>query len=326
MNEINNSKYSLYVKIFILPIIVLFFSYLVGIKDDSLWKDYETYASYFSFSRYNNASEIFLNGTDPFFLMVMKPFTFDTNGFYVFTYFCALVTLSLKFTALYKSTDNFFILIMLYSSYLLCLHDYVQIRIALALSLVIFSIYVTSKTRSKIVFFILAGLIHLSSIVFSLAYLGYKVIGYKNFIRLLPLSLLAPTLIFSGLLDIARLDTYVELVSNKEQYYQINIFASLPILQLITVLFIAANKNIRWAVSSFEYCLSLLGVVLFYALASIPVMAFRFSEMSIIFYLILLSNLFNHSNFIKLLCLLVVLAGLKNSFWGEQSLLNVFGG
>ncbi|HBW9906957.1 TPA: hypothetical protein MFX78_02300 [Klebsiella pneumoniae] len=138
------------------------FTLLVGIKDPDKWADYEVYLNYFNTSRINTIHDIFVNIQDPFFVILNKPFTLVDEGFELFLLVCSAVTLTLKFLALKKSTDNFLILFILYSSYLLCLHDYIQIRIALSLAIMLFATYCVNSKLLKYSLFVVGTFIHLS--------------------------------------------------------------------------------------------------------------------------------------------------------------------
>lgn len=313
------------IRYFIFLIVVPFLTYLVGDKNIHQWNDYFTYLNYYNFASDNEISNVFKQGMDPLFIILMKPFTGIDNGFSIFTIVCAYLTLTLKMSALRNSTENFLILFILYSSYLLCLHDYVQIRISLALALMAFSIYSTDSKYLRFLFFLLAIFIHLTSVFVVVTYIAYQLLGFRRFILLTFFSVLFPSLLSMGVISNARLSTYVELASNKEKYYQINIFSSQPILQIIGILAISLNKNLRQFMKTYEFSMSVLGVLLFYAFSAVPVLSFRLFELTMFFYTILLSRCFKRSILMILISFLYILVGLKNMFFGEMSLLHFFG-
>ncbi|WP_411841693.1 EpsG family protein [Raoultella terrigena] len=305
--------------------LVPFLTYVVGDKNIYQWNDYFTYLNYYNFATDNEISNVFKQGMDPLFIILMKPFTGIQDGFSIFVIVCAYFTLTLKISALRNSTDNFFILFILYSSYLLCLHDYVQIRISLALALMAFGIYTADSRGSKFFLFLLAIFIHLTSVFIVITYIAYHFLGFRKFIILTFFSVLFPSLLSMGIISNARLSTYVELASNKEKYYQINIFSSQPILQIIGIIAISIDHKTRAYVKSYEFCMSVLGVLLFYAFSAVPVLSFRLFELTMFFYTILLSRCFKKSVVVMAISLLYVLVGLKNMFYGEMSLLHFFG-
>ncbi|MEC5317849.1 EpsG family protein [Brenneria populi subsp. brevivirga] len=304
-------------------VIVPFFTYLVGYKDLDNWIDNPTYQNYFFLAQYNNVIEIIKNGVDPLFLMLMRPFTVIKDGYGLFLLICAYVTLNLKFIGLRRSTNNFPILLVLYASYLLCLHDYVQIRIALSMAFVTLGIYLSKTKKSLFIFFIVAILVHVTSLFVILPFLFYKKFGAKSCVLLIAFSFFLPMLFFSGLIKNARLETYIELAKYKEQYATANVFASQPILQMFGLIYIYINSKLRKYTTQYEYIFSVLGVLCFYLFIQVPVLSFRLFELTMFFYIIILSRLFFSSKVIMLICLLYVFVGLKNMFYGTSALISL---
>lgn len=306
------------VYVFIIPLLVL----LVGDKNPLRWVDYDTYVNYFEIAKGRDFLGIFQYGQDPFFVTLMKPFTLLTNGFLYFTVFCAFVTLLIKYSVLRRTFDNKIILFILYSSYFLCLHDYIQIRVSLALAFVLYSIYCVKNRNFQILLFIVGALIHLS-VVFPIAVYAFtlKFKGRKK-IPFFMIMLILPYVIFSGVIHNVRLETYMMMVKYKENYYQANLFASQPIIQSFTVLYIMLNKKLReYCQYRFEYMFSCAGIIAFYSMFKVPVLSFRFYEMTMLFFYIMLSQVFKKSKVIMFVYLLLILLGLKQMFYGESALL-----
>ena len=113
------------------------------------------------------------------------------------------------------------------------------------------------------------------------------------------------------------------MLGNEKKFDQINLLSTLPILQITGLLVIYFSKSIKDLSNKFEFSLSALGVILFYSLHMIPVFAFRFFEMTNLFFIILLSDGFKKSIYLKLVFVVYILIGLKNSFYGESSLFNL---
>lgn len=301
----------------LLPILV----FIVGIKDTHVWMDYPTYIRYFDMSSSNSVNEIIFSGKDPFFQLLNKPFTLINNGFSYFLFSIAAVTLLIKIRALQNSTDNFLVLLILYSSFLLCLHDYIQIRVSLAIAICAWAIYVSSNIKKSLFLFIVAALIHLSVAIVIIFYLIYLYCSKRILVLAIISSFLLPFIVFSGVIPNARIDTYLSLAENKDQYYEINIFATQPILQAVSILIIYFTKRLEKYKWSFEFCISLAGVLIFYSFYKVPVFSFRLFELTMFFNIILLSKCFKRSIFIQCVCLLYILVGLKNMFYGASALL-----
>ncbi|HBV3602931.1 TPA: EpsG family protein [Klebsiella pneumoniae] len=295
--------------------------YTVGVKDKNVWMDYPTYIKYFEMSTTNTVVDIILTGKDPFFQLLNKPFTWMNDGFEYFLFTIASVTLLIKIRALQNSTNNFLILLILYSSFLLCLHDYIQIRVSLAIAICAWAIYVSKSTKRSLVLFLIAALIHLSVSLVIIFYLVYLYCSKRVLIVTIIASFFLPFIVFSGIIPNARIATYVSLAASKEQYYQINIFATQPILQAMSIIVIFFSKQLKKYKWTFEFCISLAGVFIFYSFYKVPVFAFRLFELTMFFNIILLSKSFNLSVFIKGICFLYILVGFKNMFYGASALL-----
>lgn len=303
-----------YLKFIFIITFVIICSYLVGIKDFNIWKDYYVYWNYFTNAQANSISNIFKNIQDPFFVLSIKPFTVQRDGFANFLLVCALVTLSIKMFSISKATDNIYAFTLFYSSYLLCLHEYIQIRIALSLALFCFAIYaIPKKTSLKLLVFLVSILLHLSVIVPILVYIAvnHRFVGYRKFFLFSPIVLLLPTLIFSGIINIDRINNYL-LLQSQGVGDTINMFSTLPFLQLVSIIFIYLNKKTRQYVFSYEYVMSFCGVAIFYSMLSIPVLALRYFEICNLFFLILLSKVYKKSLFFILCIVVYLIVGIKN--------------
>lgn len=295
--------------------------YVVGVKDNNVWMDYPTYIKYFEMSTANSVTDILFAGKDPFFQLINKPFTLINDGFEYFLFTIASVTLLIKIRALQNSTDNFLVLLVLYCSFLLCLHDYIQIRVSLAIAICAWAIYLSGSTKRSLLLFLVAALFHLSVSLVIIFYLVYRYCSKRVLILAIISSFLLPFIVFSGSIPNARIDTYVALAASKDQYYQINIFATQPILQAISIIIIFCSKQLSKYKWTFEFCISLAGIFIFYSFYKVPVFAFRLFELTMFFNIILLSKTFNRSIFIKVICFLYILVGFKNMFYGASALL-----
>ncbi len=309
-----NISFKGYLRFVFIITYVLICAYLVGTKDYNIWKDYYVYWNYFINAQANSVSNIFYNIQDPFFVLTIKPFTLQTNGFSNFLLLCAIITLSIKFFAISKATKNIYVFTLLYSSYLLCLHEYIQIRIALSLAIFCLGAYVASNKPSlRIIIFFIAILFHLSVIVPILVFFSVnsRLIGFKKFFMFSPIILAVPTLIFSGILNINRVNSYI-LLQSQGVGDQINIFSTLPFIQLCCLAFIFLNKKTKEHVFTFEYAMSFCGVAIFYSMLSIPVLALRYFEICNLFFLILLSKVYRKSLFFFACISVYLIIGIKN--------------
>ncbi|MCF6656085.1 EpsG family protein [Raoultella ornithinolytica] len=316
----SDSIKSLLFVLYVVPVLAL----LVGIKDPDKWADYEVYLNYFNTSRINTIHDIFVNIQDPFFVILNKPFTLVDEGFELFLLVCSAVTLTLKFLALKKSTDNFLILFILYSSYLLCLHDYIQIRIALSLAIMLFATYCVNSKLLKYSLFAAGTFIHLSVGIIVMVYVFDRMFKEKRlyFFLFVIVGVIFTQLISLGIIGGHRAELYAELARNKISYYDMNVFTTLPILQSVGLLYMFfkyKNKALN-----FEFYMALFGVIIFYLLHSIPVIASRTFDITMVFYLILLSRYFKTDRVLKILSILMFLVEVKKLFYSESALLSYF--
>ncbi|EPY6812437.1 EpsG family protein [Klebsiella quasipneumoniae] len=311
---------SLFFVLYVVPVLSL----LVGIKDPAKWADYEVYLNYFTASSINNVHDIFFNLQDPFYVILNKPFTGTYGGFEIFLFVCAFVTLTLKFLALKNSTDNFAVLFVLYCSYLLCLHDYIQIRIALSLAIMLYATYCVNSILLKYALFAAGTLIHLSAGIIVMVYVFDIMFKEKRlyFFLFVIIGVIFTQLISLGIIGGHRAELYAELARNKISYYDMNVFTTLPILQSVGLLYMFFKYKNR--ALTFEFYMALFGVIIFYLLHTIPVIASRTFDITMVFYLILLSRYFRHDRFMKLLSILMFFVEVKKLFYSDSALLSYF--
>ncbi len=296
----------------VITLYLIFCSYMVGVKNPDVWKDYFVYLKYFDDAK-NNIFYILTNVQDPLFVILMHPFASVNNGFDVFLFSCAFITLSLKLFSIRRATEHFGVFIILYSAYLLCLHDYIQIRVALALAFFIFALYGVSNKVKKNIVFVIALFCHLSIIVPMLIYYACnsKVIGYKKVILLAPSIILFSFLIQRGAIFIDRVNQYLELQKDGIGI-DINIFSTLPLVQLVTILIIIFSKKYENHKNTYEFVMAYVGVIIFYSTLSIPAVALRCFEISNVFFIVLLSRLLFKSYYFMLIFFIYIVIGIKN--------------
>lgn len=107
--------------------------------------------------------------SDPLYHSVSRIAAVMGISFEMFTVMLAACTCTLKATALSRTDGNRLVLLLIYASYLFWLHDYVQIRIALALGFGLYGIY--TNTSFRYLFLLIATLIHSSFVLIVIAYI-----------------------------------------------------------------------------------------------------------------------------------------------------------
>lgn len=153
---------------------IIFLAFLVGVKPFG-WPDEGVYINYFEYAQTISYSQIFFENFDPFFLFLNK--VFSDASFFVFTTFLSIFTLMLKFFFIQKKYPHWIRVVILYCSYLLWLHDYVQIRIALALAFFLVGWFVFDVKLLKILMMILACATHVSIFILLLFFFAHKYFG-----------------------------------------------------------------------------------------------------------------------------------------------------
>lgn len=311
---------TLYNYIFIYGILP-FLVFLVGIKSTIYWRDYYVYLDYYSKAKNNDLFFILMNVQDPLFTILNKPFTVFNDGFTIFLVFLAFLTILIKLISFEKATENFYGLFFIYSSYFLTLHDYIQVRVSLAISIMLFSIYFIKKIYFKIFLMLLGVFIHFSVAPIIVFYILEKFIESR--IKVLFYSIFVSIVIifsinFSNFISGTRIETYNNILENGG-YDNFNLYAAMPFLQALTLIyifFIYRNKVI-----GFEYIFSLFGVFIYYGLYTLPVVSSRLYDITAIFFIIILSRYYKKNSILLFVFLLFILFGLRNLFFVPTSLL-----
>ncbi|HBR4939731.1 TPA: EpsG family protein, partial [Klebsiella pneumoniae] len=166
--------------------------------------------------------------------------------------------------------------------------------------------------------------IHLSVGIIVMVYVFDKIFKENRiyFFLFVIIGVFFTQLISLGIIGGHRAELYAELARNKISYYDMNVFTTLPILQSIGLLYMFFKYKHKALI--FEFYISLFGVIIFYLLHTIPVIASRTFDITMLFYLILLSRYFTCDRFIKIVSILMFLVGIKKLFYSDSALLSHF--
>lgn len=130
--------------------------------------------------------------------------------------------------------------------------------------------------------------------------------------------------LFSGKTGFYKIDNYVSLL-NAGCFDKVNVFATMPLLQLVVVFIILYFKKYRRLYfHRVEFAASVSSVFCFYLFLKVPVFAYRLSELFLVFFVIILSEFTYKNNLAKFIYFLFFVLGLKTSFLGEGSLFSLF--
>lgn len=314
--EINQKK--LFEAISFYGLILPFLAFLVGVKDPNLWLDYSVYSWYYEQAKNNTVIDIIKNIQDPLFTLFNKIFVEFGFDFSSFCLILAFYTLYLKFIGLRRSTSNFYILLFLYSSLILCLQDYTQVRVAFALSVLIFALYFIKNLIIKIILILASIFLHASVAIVILPFV-FNIYFNKNTKMMYFYFILLSSFFYGSLKLLSEWSRFNQYLDNYTYY---NIFASIPLLQSLTLIYLLCIYK-KQAIC-FEYYVTLSGVSAYYFLFLTPAAATRYMEVCSVFFIIILSKYFNRDNIIKIICLLVFLLNFYNLFMKPNSFLYVY--
>lgn len=260
-----------------------------------------------------------LEGNDPAYFLLSKVVHDLGASFQTFLFLLALLTCSIQALLLARLDTHRTMLLVLYASYLFWLHDYTQIRFSLALALVLLGIY---QVRGRWLLFLLGAGVHASVALIVVLHVLWR----NPRFALILLSLGVPALVASGKLDAIivslalRIATYVD-QRDVGVFDDINLFSLMPLTQAVITLLCMRSTSAPGHWARQEIYFAWVGLASFYVFSFLPVLAFRFYEMMIPFFLILVSRNWSRSRLLQGLTLLYILLGLRVSFLSADALL-----
>ena len=266
------------------------------------------------------------------FVLLKNLVQYFTDNFNVFLFCSAALSIGIKIFAICKFTSLIWGSLLIYISNIFILHDMIQMRCAIASGLLLFAVY--SLEKKKIVFFfiisIIAYLFHYSSLaIFPLLF-----IDRVRYQKVLYIALIGLSYLFAGALPIELLISYIPIdgIHNLWIAYsntvgeEVNIFNSVQITRVILCILFIINLE---KISVYNHGVILLTKIyaislsLFVLLSSVPVLAFRISELYQVVEIILIPMIvyaFKGNVFVKRL--IVVCVGLcfllMNIFYWEH--------
>lgn len=285
--------------------------------------DRQAYEWQFDAVRNRYLSEVF-SEIDPLYFLIIKAASLSSVSFDTVTFVFAFCSLGLLHIAVASQKGiNLPIFYILYASCILWLHNYTQIRIALAISLILFAIL--RGGRLAIPAFFAAISVHAAAAVPVVAWIGASLASRLPPKGLMALGLGAAAIIIqvatgfdgilSGLLGLApniaaKALLYVDL-RDLEIFSEQNIFAFMPLLQLGIASYITGRTR---KVDTFAI-LGFLGPICFYVFSFLPILAIRTYEMFIPFFLVYLARYVTRSRLLLAGSAIYVAAGVRQIFF-----------
>ena len=310
----------------LLVFIILLLGLFAGFRGPDISKDYESYRLIFDNiyeikgSDYSHIFPILEPGFTSIVLLFRSLFPY--NYVLIIMIFYALATVTLKILSFKKLSANPYFVILFYYSLYYFLHEMTQIRIGLALGILLIGITFYLKGNKWIfaLFTIAAVLFHYSAIL----YLLILLFDSRHFNKLLYLSFLGGSVIF-GFLHLpllnylgnfiptnlpGRLANYAIVVENGGAD-NVNVFNVLNLLNIAVCLFfimlvpkerLLLNKPL----SLFLKC-SILSIFFLSFLSGVPSVAFRVSELFGLTTIFVYASLVDYLPFGKLNTLITIL-------------------
>lgn len=269
-----------------LIIFVVSITYFAG----ALRQDGVDYAGYIS-AYYNNYTEI----PDIGFQMVMYFFNSVGLSFQAMIFFIASVTIfSLRRAAKYFSI-SFLPLLTLYFLHLAVVRDFSQLRVGFAIALAIIGL-TSSRKIERGVFYLLAGSIHLTSILLILSFEFCRWAAHLKSLRtqvlviacaVICILFLGSTVQYFDFID-SRINIYISWESDN---YGLPVGQFLSLFFQISILAMAYFCRRMWSQNEkirVLFILQIIGVSVFLAFFDISIFAFRFSNVVLSLYPVLL--------------------------------------
>lgn len=290
--------------------------YVSGVKPIGISADLRNYELLYSASAINDWPTILTGGDLGYFAFAKLAATAGWS-FDLFTFVLAAGTCLLLFVVATRLDTNRIVLVAIYGSYLFWLHEYTQIRIAAAIAIGLFAIYV-ARPAFRWPLFVVAILLHNS---FVLAVVAYALLKARRIdvVAALAVGVLALFLSPLGTGLVQRLVSYQDLASTTGQFTDINLFSLMPLVQLCGIGCAVVHFKELPIQGKEEMILAAIGAASFYLLSPIPVLAFRTFELFMPFFVILLSRLWGVSVVIRGLILLWMMLGLRSAFFTTDS-------
>lgn len=302
-------------------------SIIVGLNVFVDSRDRETYNELYNQINGYSYQEIF-SGSDIGFSTIFKLASILNISFALLMAIVAYASIYLTVTAAIKSKTNLRIFFLLWSTHLLWLHNYTQIRVSLSISIFLYAIYCAKKY--KILLLLIAVSIHFSVILPIIIYIVSEFKSKKinaafiitTIILIIAININSDivTALISPISNNAaeKINTYF-LLKEEGAFTEQNLYALMPALQILITLYylyrIKLYKSYR-----FELALSVAGPITFYSFNVLPVFAIRSYELFIPFFLLMLSKT-RHSKLILTLIIFYAAIGLRGAFFGNPPII-----
>ena len=270
--------------LFFAPLIVVLISFRVFGID----RDYTRYQNFFERAGFGADGGRFEPGFQ--FLANITKFMFGADSFQLFLLLVTFLALMPKFYILNKSR-NYVITVVVYSFIVLPLHEMTQLRVAVALGIVYYGIYLSVNDRISLKYrllFLLAAIsMHISAIMLTPFLIIPNFFSKRGSIKPIALILLMTVSLNLIIPLMAKIMFIVWSYLNYEELRGVANPLSARNLVFLSLVFIGfiqikkfPNKVLPW------YYMSIFGLCMWYSVSWIPIIAHRCLELTIFSYLV----------------------------------------
>lgn len=277
----------------VITVIVILILFAIAAMRGPIDNDYNTYKQYFTqILHHNYFTYRQFTLYEPAYYFIPRLAEWMSSHYFLQISFAlfALLGVTLKVKALNELSNSFFLSCLLYISGFYILHEMTQVRVGVAAGFLLLSLkYVERKELSRFLLFILlASLFHYSSVLFLPVYFFSANTFNRNCYILLLIAVYLLAIFKINIINIIdftgisyKISVYVNATKNKE-FKAVNIWNLNFLLHTGLVLLFILKRKIFIKHNAYFYLmlkLQILSLVMFVLFASIPVFAFRTSEL-----------------------------------------------
>ncbi|AUT35991.1 EpsG family protein [Acinetobacter pittii] len=296
---------------FFIAIGILLLSIVVANRGPNVDSDYYTYLDYYSYGHQN---------VEPVFKIASNIFHYINNGFIWMLGFFAFFGLLLKIRAFYdffykKSFLSFLYMLFMYLVVFFPIWEMTQIRMGLAISLLVYAFIIVDKLWIKALFCLMALLCHYGTSIVIVLYFIFYFFSNRKILAFSLSSLVV--YIFSQLIvrsnyEVYNVDSYSEVFN---PYSFKNLYIFLSSLFVIFICYIDKKYNNINIIMAF---ISLMLLVLYFIVGSTyPSIAIRYADISLFFCLLALGLIYNspYASIYKLVSFFVLIPYFFNTYF-----------
>jgi len=317
-----------YFNIYMLPIVVMLIFDLMGYCCLESGVDYDNYSNYFDLVSTYDFYDILSNRIEPLFGLLTFIFTsIFASNFLVYICFIVISVFLKVFvlSAFQQNRLNFILLVVFYLFRYFPLYELTQIRVSVAIGLVIFA-FKLPGTKFKWIFFLLACLTHYSVLVllpllFLVNFARRSGGKYEINEKLIWLSIFVCTAVI-GLTSQIILQ-YITPYFVVLQLYDIksfgeesvSLFNATILVDIVGIISAYALQRHMSVLTRLWIHIQALGVLCFYLLIDLPIMAFRIRELFCVFWIFYVSDALKQEGIVRFHAISFILSCVISYFY-----------